>query len=69
MSLSLSQIFNTSLAEPVPEGYEDVTDIVPPYSAFSAKGQPEVMLEQTNTDNQHEIKTVYSLNPGHIELD
>ncbi len=45
MSLSLSQIFNTSLAEPVPEGYEDVTDIVPPYSAFSAKGQPEVMLE------------------------
>lgn len=50
MSLSLSQIFNTSLAEPVPEGYEDVTDIVPPYSAFSAKGQPEVMHTEPNTD-------------------
>ncbi|KAL0973452.1 hypothetical protein UPYG_G00203830 [Umbra pygmaea] len=35
-----NQVFNTSLAEPVPEGYENVFDIVPPYSAFSAKGQP-----------------------------
>jgi len=43
LSLSLSQVFKTSLAEPIPEGYEHVTDIVPPYSAFSAKGQPEVM--------------------------
>ncbi|KAI2656474.1 Glutamate carboxypeptidase 2 [Labeo rohita] len=41
-------IFNTSLAEPVPEGYEDVTDIVPPYSAFSAKGQPEDELVYVN---------------------
>lgn len=37
-----SQVFNTSLAEPLPEGYEDVSNVVPPYSAFSAKGQPEV---------------------------
>lgn len=36
------QIFNTSLAEPIPDGYEDVSNIVPPYSAFSAQGQPEV---------------------------
>ncbi|XP_058600321.1 N-acetylated-alpha-linked acidic dipeptidase 2 isoform X2 [Onychostoma macrolepis] len=43
-----SEIFNTSLAEPVPEGYEDVTDIVPPYSAFSAKGQPEDELVYVN---------------------
>uniref|UniRef100_A0A672PAE0 Aminopeptidase NAALADL1 n=1 Tax=Sinocyclocheilus grahami TaxID=75366 RepID=A0A672PAE0_SINGR len=43
-----NQIFNTSLAEPVPEGYEDVTDIVPPYSAFSAKGQPEDELVYVN---------------------
>uniref|UniRef100_A0A669BSX7 glutamate carboxypeptidase II n=1 Tax=Oreochromis niloticus TaxID=8128 RepID=A0A669BSX7_ORENI len=37
-----NEIFNTSLAEPVPQGYEDISNIVPPYSAFSAKGQPEV---------------------------
>ncbi|XP_058490276.1 N-acetylated-alpha-linked acidic dipeptidase 2 isoform X2 [Solea solea] len=43
-----SEIFNTSLAEPVPEGYEDVSDIVPPYSAFSAKGQPEGDLVYVN---------------------
>uniref|UniRef100_A0A673HX30 Glutamate carboxypeptidase 2-like n=1 Tax=Sinocyclocheilus rhinocerous TaxID=307959 RepID=A0A673HX30_9TELE len=43
-----NEIFNTSLAEPVPEGYEDVTDIVPPYSAFSAKGQPEDELVYVN---------------------
>lgn len=38
----LSKVFNTSLAEPAPAGYEDVSNIVPPYSAYSAKGQPEV---------------------------
>lgn len=43
-----SEIFNTSLAEPVPEGYEKVSDIVPPYSAFSAKGQPEGELVYVN---------------------
>uniref|UniRef100_A0A671VJ66 Aminopeptidase NAALADL1 n=1 Tax=Sparus aurata TaxID=8175 RepID=A0A671VJ66_SPAAU len=37
-----NEVFNSSLAEPVPEGYEDTSNIVPPYSAFSAKGQPEV---------------------------
>ncbi|KAL7983244.1 hypothetical protein Chor_000120, partial [Crotalus horridus] len=36
------EIFNTSLSEPVPAGYETIEDIVPPYSAFSAQGQPEV---------------------------
>uniref|UniRef100_A0A8C9VRE3 Glutamate carboxypeptidase 2 n=1 Tax=Scleropages formosus TaxID=113540 RepID=A0A8C9VRE3_SCLFO len=36
-----NEVFNSSLSEPVPEGYEDVPNIVPPYSAFSAKGQPE----------------------------
>lgn len=38
----LSKVFNTSLAEPAPAGYEDVSNIVPPYSAYSAKGRPEV---------------------------
>nr|XP_057936077.1 N-acetylated-alpha-linked acidic dipeptidase 2 [Doryrhamphus excisus] len=42
------EIFTTSLAEPVPEGYEDIADIVPPYSAFSPKGQPEGDLVYVN---------------------
>nr|XP_055053456.1 N-acetylated-alpha-linked acidic dipeptidase 2 [Misgurnus anguillicaudatus] len=42
------EVFNTSLSEPVPEGYEHVTDIVPPYSAFSSKGQPEGDLVYVN---------------------
>ncbi|XP_013863452.1 N-acetylated-alpha-linked acidic dipeptidase 2 isoform X1 [Austrofundulus limnaeus] len=42
------EIFNTSLAEPIPPGYEDIPDIVPPYSAFSAKGQPEGDLVYVN---------------------
>ncbi|XP_031599149.1 N-acetylated-alpha-linked acidic dipeptidase 2 [Oreochromis aureus] len=43
-----NEIFNTSLAEPVPQGYEDISNIVPPYSAFSAKGQPEGDLVYVN---------------------
>uniref|UniRef100_A0A8C4DVD9 Glutamate carboxypeptidase 2 n=1 Tax=Dicentrarchus labrax TaxID=13489 RepID=A0A8C4DVD9_DICLA len=43
-----NEVFNTSLAEPVPEGYENVSNIVPPYSAFSAKGQPEGDLVYVN---------------------
>uniref|UniRef100_A0AAY4DEH0 glutamate carboxypeptidase II n=1 Tax=Denticeps clupeoides TaxID=299321 RepID=A0AAY4DEH0_9TELE len=43
-----NEIFNTSLTEPVPEGYEGVSDIVPPYNAFSAKGQPEGELVYVN---------------------
>lgn len=35
-------MFNTSLSEPPPAGYEAVGDVVPPYSAFSAQGMPEV---------------------------
>ncbi|KAG8002088.1 Glutamate carboxypeptidase 2, partial [Nibea albiflora] len=43
-----NEVFKTSLAEPVPHGYEDVSNIVPPYSAFSAKGQPEGDLVYVN---------------------
>ncbi|KAK0140588.1 N-acetylated-alpha-linked acidic dipeptidase 2 [Merluccius polli] len=43
-----NEVFNTSLAEPVPQGYEGVADIVPPYSAFSPKGQPEGELVYVN---------------------
>uniref|UniRef100_A0A452INF5 Folate hydrolase 1 n=1 Tax=Gopherus agassizii TaxID=38772 RepID=A0A452INF5_9SAUR len=45
-----TEIFNTSLFEPPPPGYETVTDVVPPYSAFSAPGVPEVKrLELLNS--------------------
>uniref|UniRef100_A0A8C5A621 N-acetylated alpha-linked acidic dipeptidase 2 n=1 Tax=Gadus morhua TaxID=8049 RepID=A0A8C5A621_GADMO len=43
-----NEVFNTSLAEPVPDGYEGVADIIPPYSAFSPKGQPEGELVYVN---------------------
>lgn len=39
-----TQVVKSSLAEPVPEGYENVSDIVPPYNAYSAQGQPEVTM-------------------------
>ncbi|XP_073518155.1 N-acetylated-alpha-linked acidic dipeptidase 2-like isoform X1 [Phyllobates terribilis] len=43
-----TEIFNTSSSEPPPEGYENFTDIVPPYNAFSAKGEPEGDLIYVN---------------------
>ncbi|XP_064025882.1 N-acetylated-alpha-linked acidic dipeptidase 2-like isoform X3 [Pogoniulus pusillus] len=43
-----NEIFNTSLSEPPPQGYENVTDILPPYNAFSAQGVPEADLVYVN---------------------
>ncbi|KFV68136.1 N-acetylated-alpha-linked acidic dipeptidase 2, partial [Dryobates pubescens] len=43
-----NEIFNTSLSEPPPQGYENVTDILPPYNAFSAQGVPEAELVYVN---------------------
>ncbi|XP_064892269.1 putative N-acetylated-alpha-linked acidic dipeptidase [Columba livia] len=43
-----NEIFNTSLSEPSPPGYEAVRDVVPPYSAFSAQGMPEGELVYVN---------------------
>ncbi|NXW10164.1 FOLH1 carboxypeptidase, partial [Fregetta grallaria] len=43
-----NEIFNTSLSEPPPPGYEAVGDVVPPYSAFSAQGMPEGELVYVN---------------------
>uniref|UniRef100_A0A8C0GEP5 Aminopeptidase NAALADL1 n=1 Tax=Chelonoidis abingdonii TaxID=106734 RepID=A0A8C0GEP5_CHEAB len=43
-----TEIFNTSLFEPPPPGYETITDVVPPYNAFSAQGVPEGELVYVN---------------------
>ncbi|NXV76816.1 FOLH1 carboxypeptidase, partial [Atlantisia rogersi] len=43
-----NEIFNTSLSEPPPPGYETVRGVVPPYSAFSAQGMPEDELVYVN---------------------
>uniref|UniRef100_A0A663LJY5 Glutamate carboxypeptidase 2 n=1 Tax=Athene cunicularia TaxID=194338 RepID=A0A663LJY5_ATHCN len=43
-----NEIFNTSLFEPPPRGYENVTHILPPYNAFSAQGVPEADLVYVN---------------------
>ncbi|KAM5245953.1 glutamate carboxypeptidase 2 [Ctenodactylus gundi] len=43
-----NEVFNTSLSEPPPPGYENVSDIVPPFSAFSAQGTPEGDLVYVN---------------------
>ncbi|XP_077154668.1 putative N-acetylated-alpha-linked acidic dipeptidase [Ranitomeya variabilis] len=42
------ELFNTSLFEPTPPGYENVTDVVPPYNAYSAAGTPEGELVYVN---------------------
>ncbi|XP_067607795.1 glutamate carboxypeptidase 2-like [Pseudorca crassidens] len=49
-----NEIFNTSLFEPPPPRYENVSD-VPPFSAFSPQGMPEVWL-----GNFHEETCCYS---------
>uniref|UniRef100_A0A8D2JRL5 N-acetylated-alpha-linked acidic dipeptidase 2 n=1 Tax=Sciurus vulgaris TaxID=55149 RepID=A0A8D2JRL5_SCIVU len=43
-----TEIFKTSYLEPPPDGYENITNIVPPYNAFSAQGMPEGDLIYVN---------------------
>ncbi|XP_015416834.1 PREDICTED: putative N-acetylated-alpha-linked acidic dipeptidase isoform X3 [Myotis davidii] len=42
------EIFNTSLFEPPPPGYGNISDVVPPYNAFSPQGMPEGDLVYVN---------------------
>uniref|UniRef100_UPI004038B3CD putative N-acetylated-alpha-linked acidic dipeptidase isoform X1 n=1 Tax=Callospermophilus lateralis TaxID=76772 RepID=UPI004038B3CD len=43
-----TEVFKTSYLEPPPDGYENVTNIIPPYNAFSAQGMPEGDLVYVN---------------------
>ncbi|XP_058519702.1 N-acetylated-alpha-linked acidic dipeptidase 2 [Ochotona princeps] len=42
------EIFKTTYLESAPDGYENVTNIVPPYNAFSPQGTPEGDLVYVN---------------------
>ncbi|XP_059042847.1 glutamate carboxypeptidase 2 isoform X1 [Mustela lutreola] len=43
-----NEIFNSSLFESLPPGYENVSDVVPPFNAFSPQGMPEGDLVYVN---------------------
>uniref|UniRef100_A0A8D2KYQ6 Aminopeptidase NAALADL1 n=1 Tax=Varanus komodoensis TaxID=61221 RepID=A0A8D2KYQ6_VARKO len=43
-----NEIFNTSLFEVPPPGYENVSEVLPPYNAFSAQGVPTADLVYIN---------------------
>ncbi|XP_014813841.1 PREDICTED: putative N-acetylated-alpha-linked acidic dipeptidase [Calidris pugnax] len=53
-----NEIFNTSLSEPPPPGYEAVKNVVPPYSAFSAQGMPEGELVYVNYGRTEDFFTL-----------
>ncbi|NXV00431.1 NALD2 dipeptidase, partial [Cettia cetti] len=60
-----NEVFNTSLFEPPPQGYENVTDILPPYNAFSAQGVPEADLVYVNygrTDDFFKLEREMGIN-------
>uniref|UniRef100_A0A670Y442 N-acetylated alpha-linked acidic dipeptidase 2 n=1 Tax=Pseudonaja textilis TaxID=8673 RepID=A0A670Y442_PSETE len=42
------EIFNSSLFEPSPEGYANISGVLPPYNAFSAQGEPQADLVYVN---------------------
>ncbi|XP_063807474.1 glutamate carboxypeptidase 2-like isoform X2 [Pseudophryne corroboree] len=59
-----NELFNTSLYEPIPPGYENVTDVVPPYNAYSAPGIPEgelVYVNYARTEDFHLLERVLSI--------
>uniref|UniRef100_A0A8C5QKS4 Glutamate carboxypeptidase 2 n=1 Tax=Leptobrachium leishanense TaxID=445787 RepID=A0A8C5QKS4_9ANUR len=59
------EMYNTSLFEPPPEGYENVSDILPPYNAFSAQGEPEgdlVYVNYARTEDFFHLERKMSIN-------
>ncbi|XP_051783133.1 N-acetylated-alpha-linked acidic dipeptidase 2 [Erpetoichthys calabaricus] len=60
-----TEVFNTSLYEVTPPGYENIPNIVPPYNAFSAKGEPEGDLVYVNygrTEDFHKLQRELEVN-------
>uniref|UniRef100_A0A9L0QZ49 Aminopeptidase NAALADL1 n=1 Tax=Equus caballus TaxID=9796 RepID=A0A9L0QZ49_HORSE len=59
------EIFKTSYLEPPPDGYENVTNIVPPYNAFSAQGTPEgdlIYVNYARTEDFFKLEREMSIN-------
>ncbi|XP_077723518.1 N-acetylated-alpha-linked acidic dipeptidase 2 isoform X2 [Canis aureus] len=59
------EIFNTSYLEPPPDGYENVTNIVPPYNAFSAQGIPEgdiIYVNYARTEDFFKLEREMNIN-------
>ncbi|KAM4701185.1 putative N-acetylated-alpha-linked acidic dipeptidase [Discoglossus pictus] len=60
-----NSVFNTSLFEPTPPGYENITDVVPPYNAYSAPGSPEgelIYVNYARTEDFHYLERNLSIN-------
>ncbi|XP_063112343.1 N-acetylated-alpha-linked acidic dipeptidase 2 isoform X2 [Cavia porcellus] len=60
-----TEIFKTSCFEPPPDGYENVTNIVPPYNAFSPQGMPEgdlVYVNYARTEDFFKLERVMNIN-------
>ncbi|XP_012887551.1 PREDICTED: N-acetylated-alpha-linked acidic dipeptidase 2 isoform X2 [Dipodomys ordii] len=60
-----TEIFKTSYLEPPPDGYENITNIVPPYSAFSPQGMPEgelVYVNYARTEDFFKLEREMSIN-------
>uniref|UniRef100_A0A8I6ABM7 glutamate carboxypeptidase II n=1 Tax=Rattus norvegicus TaxID=10116 RepID=A0A8I6ABM7_RAT len=60
-----NEIFKTSLAELSPPGYENISDVVPPYSAFSPQGTPEgdlVYVNYARTEDFFKLERVMKIN-------
>ncbi|XP_053564604.1 putative N-acetylated-alpha-linked acidic dipeptidase [Bombina bombina] len=60
-----NEIYNTSLFEPPPPGYENITDVVPPYNAYSAQGTPEgelIYVNYARTEDFHFLERNLSIN-------
>nr|XP_033804589.1 N-acetylated-alpha-linked acidic dipeptidase 2-like isoform X1 [Geotrypetes seraphini] len=60
-----NEIYNTSLSEPPPQGYETVSNMVPPYNAFSAQGVPEgdlVYVNYARTEDFFQLERVMGIN-------
>ncbi|XP_003219416.3 putative N-acetylated-alpha-linked acidic dipeptidase [Anolis carolinensis] len=60
-----NEIFNTSLFEPPPPGYENIDNVVPPYSAFSAQGMPEgdlVYVNYGSIEDFHKLEREMGIN-------
>ncbi|XP_055981096.1 N-acetylated-alpha-linked acidic dipeptidase 2 isoform X2 [Sorex fumeus] len=59
------EIFKTSYLELPPDGYENVTNIAPPYNAFSAQGMPEgdlIYVNYARTEDFFKLERELSIN-------